>query len=42
MSGAISARGYMDFAMKFGARRILPKPFTQDELLTAVTEVLAK
>jgi CheY-like chemotaxis protein len=43
MSGAGqgAAEGYLELALKFGARRILRKPFTQDELLTAVTEVLA-
>jgi CheY-like chemotaxis protein len=42
MSGADRGRagGYLELAQKFGARRILSKPFTQDELLTAVAEVL--
>ena len=33
--------GHLKIALKFGARRILPKPFTIDELLTTVSEVLA-
>jgi DNA-binding NarL/FixJ family response regulator len=43
MSGADRGRasGYLELALKFGARRILPKPFTRDELMTAVAEVLA-
>lgn len=43
MSGAGHGRQghYLDLAMKLGARRILHKPFTADELLTAVTAVLA-
>jgi two-component system, chemotaxis family, chemotaxis protein CheY len=42
MSGAAQDRaGYLDLALKFGARRTLQKPFTLDELLMAVTEVLA-
>jgi hypothetical protein len=43
MSGAGRGRagGYLELALKFGARRILFKPFTQDELLLAVADVLA-
>jgi CheY-like chemotaxis protein len=41
MSGADSAGAYLDSAKIFGARRMLSKPFTQGELLTAVSEVLA-
>ena len=33
--------GYLSVALRLGAIRILPKPFTRDELLTAVTEVIA-
>jgi CheY-like chemotaxis protein len=32
---------YLKLAMHFGARRILQKPFTQAELVAAVTDVLA-
>jgi CheY-like chemotaxis protein len=32
--------GYLELALKFGARRILQKPFSRDDLLTAVSEVL--
>ena len=42
MSGAGQGRGgYLDLAVKFGACRILQKPFTLDDLLKAVGEVLA-
>ena len=42
MSGADGQDGaYLQSALLFGARRTLQKPFTQDELLTAVAEVLA-
>jgi CheY-like chemotaxis protein len=42
MSGADEKDGaYLQSALLFGARRTLQKPFTKDELLTAVTEVLA-
>lgn len=39
-AGQGRAGGYLELTLKFGARRIIPKPFTQDELLTAVAEVL--
>ena len=42
MSGADEIPGsYLQSALLFGARRVLRKPFTLDELLTAVREVLA-
>jgi two-component system, chemotaxis family, chemotaxis protein CheY len=42
MSGAGQGRaGYLDLAVKFGARRTLQKPFTMEDLLAAVGEVLA-
>jgi DNA-binding response OmpR family regulator len=40
-AGGGGPAGYLDLALKFGARRILTKPFTHDELRTAVAEVLA-
>jgi len=39
-SGA-SHSTYLDLAVRFGARRVLLKPFTHSELLDAVSEVLA-
>jgi CheY-like chemotaxis protein len=42
MSGADEQYGsYLPSAVLFGARRILKKPFTLEELLAAVSEVLA-
>ena len=42
MSGADEIPGsYLQSALLFGARRVLRKPFSMDELLTAVREVLA-
>ena len=41
ISGAGSATDYLRTATQFGARQTLAKPFTHDELLTAVAEVLA-
>ena len=43
MSGAYIDRvdGYLALALKFGARRVLQKPFSQAELLAAVADVLA-
>jgi CheY-like chemotaxis protein len=41
MSGSALAHSYFDAAIEFGARRILRKPFTVDQLLATVTEVLA-
>jgi CheY-like chemotaxis protein len=32
---------YLDLAVRFGARRILIKPYSRDDLLAAVNEVLA-
>jgi CheY-like chemotaxis protein len=40
-AGGSGPAGYLELALKFGARRILTKPFTHDELRTAVAEVLA-
>ena len=36
-----SVNGYLRLAVTFGARRILGKPFGVDDLLAAVSEVLA-
>jgi len=33
--------GYLDAAVAFGARRILHKPFSRDQLLSTVADVLA-
>jgi CheY-like chemotaxis protein len=33
--------GYLDLALKLGARRVLPKPFTKDLLVAVVNDVLA-
>ena len=33
--------GYLGVAMRMGAIRILPKPFTRDQLLAMVAEVIA-
>ena len=40
-AGGPAGGGYLDFALKFGAQRILHKPFTADALLAIVNEVLA-
>jgi DNA-binding response OmpR family regulator len=32
---------YLDLALKFGARQVLPKPFTRDSLIAVVSAVLA-
>lgn len=41
MSGGVSnAQLYLDIASKVGADKILPKPFTSDQLLGAIAEVL--
>ena len=34
------ASDYLRFARAFGARKVLGKPFTRDEMLTAIEEVL--
>jgi two-component system chemotaxis response regulator CheY len=39
--GRGSANDYLEVAQQFGARRILSKPFTREELQAAVAEVLA-
>lgn len=41
ISGAGSATDYLTTATQFGAHQTLEKPFTHDELLSAVAEVLA-
>ena len=33
--------GYLETAVAFGARRILKKPFSRDQLLSALTDVIA-
>jgi YesN/AraC family two-component response regulator len=41
MSGAGEGRsGYLNIALRLGARQILNKPFSRDALLAAVTEAL--
>lgn len=40
--GQGSAHDYLDLAKRFGASRILPKPFPVEDLLKAVDEVLAE
>ena len=40
-AGSGGPAGYLELALKFGARRVLTKPFTHDELRAAVAEVLA-
>jgi DNA-binding response OmpR family regulator len=40
-AGGGGPAGYLQLALKFGAGRILTKPFTHDELRAAVVEVLA-
>jgi two-component system, chemotaxis family, chemotaxis protein CheY len=40
--GTANANLYLDIAAKIGARRILAKPFTPQELLQIVDEVLGK
>jgi two-component system chemotaxis response regulator CheY len=41
MSGSgTGPRGHLNIALRFGARRILHKPFSREELVAAVTEVL--
>ncbi len=39
--GGQGGADYLELALKFGARRILQKPFTRDELVAAVSEVIA-
>lgn len=39
--GVTNSKLYLDMAGKIGARRILPKPFTPQELIAVVDEVLA-
>ena len=39
--GGEGPTGYLSIAVKFGAHRILHKPFSRDELLAAVADVLA-
>lgn len=40
--GRSGPRGYLDIAKKLGARRTLAKPFSQQEILDAIAEVLAE
>ena len=43
ISGGVSnAKLYLDIADKIGARRVLAKPFTPQELLTQINEVMAE
>jgi len=39
--GGSGPRGYLDLAKKMGAKRTLAKPFSHQEILDAITEVLA-
>jgi CheY-like chemotaxis protein len=39
--GASHSKLYLDMAKRLGARRIIPKPFSADQLLGAITEALA-
>ena len=39
--GVTNSKLYLDMAGKIGARRILPKPFTPQELIAVIDEVLA-
>ena len=40
--GVTNAPLYLDLAQRIGAKRILPKPFTPQELLAVINEVLAE
>jgi CheY-like chemotaxis protein len=40
--GVVGAEGALEIAVRFGAVRTLAKPFSTDELLQAVAEVLEK
>jgi DNA-binding response OmpR family regulator len=40
--GSAHSKSYLDLARGLGARRLLAKPFTADELTSAITEVLAE
>ncbi len=40
--GATHSKFYLDIAAKLGARRILAKPFTPEELSSIINEVLAE
>ncbi|MFO7933693.1 MAG: response regulator [Bacteroidales bacterium] len=39
--GKISAENYLETASIFGANRVIQKPFTQKEMVTAVNELMA-
>ena len=39
--GRLAPAGYLRVAAQAGARRVLAKPFSADELATAINEVLA-
>jgi DNA-binding NarL/FixJ family response regulator len=41
MSGARPGSAYLQLALRFGAKRVLLKPFTQSQLIAAVEDVLA-
>jgi hypothetical protein len=38
--GKISAENYLETASIFGANRIIQKPFTQKDMVTAVNELM--
>jgi YesN/AraC family two-component response regulator len=40
-SGGDGKFGYLDSALAFGARRVLHKPFSRDQLLSTLADVLA-
>ena len=39
--GGRGPASYLELALKFGARQVLPKPFTKDSLIAVVKDVLA-
>lgn len=39
--GRVSAESYLDIAQRVGARQVLPKPFTNAELVAAIDAALA-
>ena len=40
--GLTNSKLYLDMAAKIGAQRVLPKPFTPQELIQVINEVLAE
>jgi DNA-binding NtrC family response regulator len=40
--GDFEPYGYLDIAIRVGARRTLPKPFSREELLEAVNDALSR